>query len=257
MLHSPAIIGFIALVAAGILLAIYSARFVPGTVSRIGVAAVSFTSIFQPAEPTPPTEGGLAVVPTTSSTPPFTETLPESTVASTTPVTPVSPVAVVPTAPVKPVTPVAPTPGPQTTTTIPMGQTPVVPTYTGLPDLITTITEKGYLTTTETSSFVASSSVPRGGRPAVQFTIKNVGTNVTSGNWIFTAAIPSQYAYVYNSPAQQVLNPGESITYTLGFDQATPGENRSISITADAMNSVAESNENNNGYSVTITIPNP
>ncbi len=52
-----AVIGFIALVCLGMYLAIYSARFVPGTVTRIGTAAVSFASLFTGGH------SGIAVIP--------------------------------------------------------------------------------------------------------------------------------------------------------------------------------------------------
>jgi hypothetical protein len=45
-INGLAIVGFIALLVAGIALAIYSARFLPKTASRIGAAAVSLSSVF-------------------------------------------------------------------------------------------------------------------------------------------------------------------------------------------------------------------
>jgi len=126
-------------------------------------------------------------------------------------------------------------------------------TLTGLPDFIVTINEVGYLTTSTTDSFVASSTVPTGNRPAVKFTIKNVGTN-TTGSWRFSASIPTQTAYIFQSQPQQSLSPGDSIDYTLGFDQANRGSNQTISITANFDHAVAESNSDNNSNSAKITI---
>ena len=57
-----AVVGFLALIAAGMWLAVYSARFVPGALSRIDSAAVELSSLFSPA----PTS--LAIVPPTAST---------------------------------------------------------------------------------------------------------------------------------------------------------------------------------------------
>src|SRR5437588_318447 len=67
-----AVVGFIALIALGIWLAVSSARYVPGAVGGLGSAATYLGSIFTPA-PNP----SLSVVPTASTTP-FSE-------ASTTP----------------------------------------------------------------------------------------------------------------------------------------------------------------------------
>ena len=70
-INGLAVFGFIALIATGIWLAVYSTRFVPTIISRVGGAAVYLGSVLTPAsEPT------LSVVPTqaTSITIPFDET---------------------------------------------------------------------------------------------------------------------------------------------------------------------------------------
>jgi subtilase family serine protease len=145
------------------------------------------------------------------------------------------------------------TAGTRTSETIPLGGTVPTGTPYGLPDLTTSITAVGYLATTSADSFVASATVPAGSRPAVRFTIKNTGTNVT-GSWRFSASIPTQTAYIFQSQPQQSLAPGDSIDYTLGFDQANRGSNQTISVTANFDNAVAESNKNNNSASAAVTI---
>ena len=55
------------------------------------------------------------------------------------------------------------------------------------------------------------------GRYSVQFTVQNVGTNVTPSNWVFNAVLPTSPAYTYTSDAQRALYPGDKIVYTLGF----------------------------------------
>ena len=230
-------VGFIALVAAGMWLAIYSARFVPTAVNSLSAAAVSLGSFFVPAPDTT-----LSVVPTATTTIPFGEAT--STATST-------PVATT-TAPTNTVTP-TPTAGQQTTTVTQIGSGTTTPSLYGLPDLSTTITAIGYLATTSVDSFVASTTVPKGARPAVKFTIKNVGTNAT-GSWRFSASIPTQTSYLYLSNPQQSLLPGESIDYTLGFDQSNKGAAQRISISANYDNAVAETTTNNNGASATITV---
>ncbi|OGG39763.1 hypothetical protein A2118_01825 [Candidatus Kaiserbacteria bacterium GWA2_50_9] len=240
-----AIVGFIALVGAGIWLAVYSTRYVPIVVNNVGVAAVYLGSIFTPA-PGPT----LSVVPNASTTIPFGE------ISSTTPTTE-SPAS-------KPVAqkPVATTAGEKTTSTVQIGSETAVNTLSGLPDFVTTISAVGYLTTASADSFVASSTVPTGSRAAVSFSIKNVGANA-SGPWCFSATIPTHSSYLYQSQPQQSLNPGDSIDYTLGFDQAYRGADQMISVTANIANTantatcartVTESNTNNNSASAKLTI---
>ncbi len=236
-----AVAGFIALVGIGIWFAVYATRFVPSIVGSIGSAAVSLVSIFNPA-PSP----SLSVVPSTSSTTISfggTSTTTEEIGATST-----KPAAT----PVKTVVPT--TAGAQTTGTYPLGGTTGTSgTLYGYPDLVVHITAVGYLATTSADSFVANATVPNGSRPAVRFTIKNVGTNI-AGAWRFSASIPTQTAYIFQSQPQQALAPGDSIDYTLGFDQANKGSNQTISVTANFDNAVAESDTTNNSTSAVVTI---
>lgn len=236
-INGLAVVGFVALVVAGIWLAVYSTRFVPTVVNRIGTAAVYLGSVFTPSD-----EPTLSVVsnPTASTTISFGTT--NSTVSTTTPSTTTKPAP----------KPVAPTAGEKTDTTQQIsGSTPVV--LSGLPDLVVTINATGYVTPTSPDSFIASTTVPFGARTAVKFTIKNVGTN-TTGAWRFSASIPTQSSYLYYSPFQQSLNPGDSIDYTLGFDQAVAGSNKMISVSANFDRVIAESDFNNNSASAQLTI---
>lgn len=239
-----AVAGFIALVALGIWLAVYATRFVPSVVDGIGSAAVSLGSVFKPSP-----ESSLSVVP------PSTSTSTATTISSfgTTTVTATSSTVVAPpvSSPAKPVPVKA---GPQTTGTYAIGGSAAVPgTPYGFPDLVVQIHAVGYLASTSADSFIASTTPPAGSRPAVSFTIKNVGTNAT-GSWRFSASIPTRTAYIFESQPQQTLSPGDSIDYTLGFDQAIRGSNQPISITADFLKTVAESDENNNRASASLTI---
>ncbi|MDO8593808.1 MAG: hypothetical protein Q7R59_02845 [bacterium] len=233
-INGLAIVGFVALVVAGIWLAVYSTRFVPAVVNRIGGAAVYLGSVFTPAD-----EPILSVVPTpTAST---TISFGTSSSTTSTPTTPVS------------TNPIKTTAGEETNSTYQIDGTGSVPVLRGLPDLVINVVNIGYLTTTSSDSFVASSTVPSGARPAIKFTIKNIGTNVT-GQWRFNASIPTQSSYLYYSPFQQSLNPGDSIDYTLGFDQAIAGSDKMISISANFDHVVTESNFNNNSASAQLTI---
>lgn len=241
VVNTLATVGFIALIGASMWLAVYSTRFVPGVVGRIGSAAVYLGSVFTPA----PASLSVVPTPTASSTIlTFGEATSTTGVATTTkPATQT---------PAKPKT-VPTTAGEQTSTTQQIGGTATPAALTGLPDLIVTINAVGYLATTSAESFITSSIVPAGSRPAVNFTIKNIGTNV-SGMWRFSATIPTQSAYLYQSQPQQSLNPGDSIDYTLGFDQANRGTGQTISITANYDRGVTESNTDNNNASAKITI---
>jgi hypothetical protein len=236
-----AVVGFIALIILGLSLAVYAARFVPGVVNGIGSAAVYLGSVFNPA----PEDAALSVVPTATTTLPFgTATSTATTTVATNTATSAT------TRPYRPV----PSAGTPSSGTYQIGGSTTTPaTLHGLPDLIVTIDSIGYLSAASANTFVASSTVPSGNRPAVKFTIKNIGTNQT-GMWRFSASIPTSTFYNYQSQLQQSLFPGESIEYTLGFDQANPGSNKMISITANFDHAVGESNENNNSASAQLTI---
>jgi hypothetical protein len=226
---SLAVVGFVALVALGMWLAISASRYVPSTVSRIGAAAVALTSIFSPA--TPPSAGSASSTPSAAtSTPPA---------ASSTSAAPAAPR--VPT-----------TPGQETSSETQIGGSGA-PVLAGLPDLDVSVTAVGYLTTNSTASFVASSNVPSGYRPAVQFTVKNIGTNI-AGQWIFMASIPTTNSFVYTSLPQQALNPGDSIDYTLGFDSAAVGTGKTITITVNSDHRVTESNTNNDVATANVNV---
>ena len=230
-----AVVGFIALIGASMWLAVYSTRFVPGVVNRIGGAAVYLGSVFTPAP-----EPSLSVV----STPVASTTISFGEASSTISTTASSTTSTV-------TKPVSTTAGSQTNITQQISGTGVAPS--GLPDLAVTISAIGYLATASADSFIESSTVPSGSRPAVKFTIKNIGTNWT-GTWRFSASIPTWTAYVYQSAPQQTLSPGDSIDYTLGFDQANSGTNQMITITANFDHTTADSNPNNNSISAAINI---
>lgn len=227
-----AAVGFIALVAAGIWLAIYSTRYVPTVVNRVGGAAVYLGSLFVPAS-----EPGLSVIPAASTTPS------ENGTGTST----------VPGATTKPPAQTIPVAGQQTSNTYQIGGATTTRPFSGLPDLVTRINAVGYLATTSAESFVASTTVPAGKRPAVNFTVENIGTNA-SGPWRFSATIPAQTVFLFMSQPQQSLAPGDRIDYTLGFDQANRGPGQLISITANFDRTIGESNTNNNSASAQLTI---
>lgn len=231
-----AVVGFIALVVLGIGLGVYSARFVPAVADRIGAAAVYLGSVFTPGSSND--DPGLSVVPSTTAT----TTLPFGNATTTEPATKPA---------TKPVTGgTGTTAGQPTTTTYPT--TVRVAPY-GLADLTVTIISVGYLKSASPNDYVASDTVPEGMRPAVKFKVKNIGTNWT-GTWRFEATIPTRSSYTFKSDVQQSIGPGDSIDYTLGFDQADDGSDRAVTITVNSDNSVNESNKNNNVATATLDI---
>lgn len=239
LINALAVVGFIALIGASMWLAIYSTRFVPSVADRIGTAAVYFGSIFTPAP-----EPNLSVISTpVASTISFGTTTTQTTSTSTNTTS----------SPTKTVTqpkPIATTAGEKTSGVYQIaGTAPNI--LSGLPDLVVDINTTGYLASAD--SFIASSTVPFGSRPAIKFTIKNVGTNAT-GSWRFSVSIPTQSFFLYQSQPQQSLNPGDSVEYTLGFDQANRGTDQMISVTANFDRTVTESNPNNNSASAKVTI---
>lgn len=237
-MNGLAVVGFIALIAVGLFLAVSASRFVPNIVNGLGSAAVYLGSVFAPGPSSP------AAIATSTPFETSTSTISFGTEATTTEAT--STPAPKPYRP-----PVSRTPGPESTGTYALGtSTPAA--YYGLPDLIVRIDTIGYLATTSAESFVASSTVPAGSRPAVRFTIVNVGTNVAAP-WRFSASIPTSSGFIFQSQPQQMLAPGDSIQYTLGFDQPKTGL-QTISVTANFDKAVAETNPDNNSASANLTI---
>ncbi len=230
-INALAIVGFIVLIIIGMALAVYAATFVPRVVTRLNSAAVYLSSIFVPT----PSDVSLEVV-APGDTVPFPEA-PGAGIATTTPVAPATAPAAIA--------------GTPTTVTYPTVKP--TPALTGLSDLTIAISAKGYLTSSDTASFIKADSVPSGARPAVKFTVTNAGTNL-SGRFTFKAPLPTSSTYTFTSDSQDSLLPGEHIDYVLGFDRARTGDSRDITITVDPDNLIVEANERNNADSVTLDI---
>lgn len=236
-INALAVVGFIVLIIIGMAFAVYAASFVPKAVNSLNGAAVYLSSIFVPSD-----KAGIEVV-APGTTVPFAEA-PGAGIASTTATT---------TAPAAPATTGTPTAGTPGYAVYPTGGTNPNPVLTGLPDLMVDITATGYLTSSDTATFVKSDTVPDNMRGAVKFTIKNVGTN-TSGSFTFEAPLPTSSSYTFTSASQDSLLPGEHIDYVLGFDRAKSGSSRAITITVDQDGKIKEVSESNNSDSATVTI---
>ena len=236
--NALAIVGFVVLIILGMALAVYAATFVPRAVTRLGGAAVYLSSLFVPAE----TPAKLEVV-----VPGTVVPFPEAPVATSTSTPEVE-------TPTKPAQAPGAVRGTPTITTYPVGTVVTQPAVlSGLSDLTIAITTKGYLTSSDTTSFVKADSVPSGARPAVKFTITNIGTNL-SGRFTFKAPLPTSSTYTFTSDSQDSLLPGEHIDYVLGFDRARTGDSRDITITVDPDKLIVEANERNNSDSITLDI---
>lgn len=91
----------------------------------------------------------------------------------------------------------------------------------------------------------------------VMFDIKNEGGSAT-GEWYFMANLPADGGYLYTSPMQVSLAPGDHIVNILRFEQPVPG---AALIRVDPADLIHESNETNNealtGYGAPQPTPYP
>ena len=213
-----AIVGFITLIVLGIMLAIYTARFVPEAVSRVGSAAVYLAEVFTPAD-----DEGLTVVPQI----PFEENpIVATSTATTTP--PATPGFIAPAVPTTP----APT-------------LPAQPTYFGLADLSVQITAVGYLrNNNDINSFVATNDIPDDRDGLVKFTVSNRGTN-QSGTYEIEIKIKTGSATDTDTGDGFNLRPGAAVSSYATFDANRRGD-VDITLTVDSGNDVSDSNEGNN-----------
>jgi len=101
-------------------------------------------------------------------------------------------------------------------------------------------------------AFEAKNLVHQYSRGAVKFNVTNLGDKET-GNWYFSAILPSQGGYPFSSQMQPSLMPGSSIEIFMTFDQLAPGT-REISIHVDPYNNIRELNDYNNFASQFITV---
>lgn len=124
-------------------------------------------------------------------------------------------------------------------------QVPVTPysNPAGLADLEVRILSVGSIDP-YTGVIVPKGTLRKGERAAVQFEVKNVGDK-TSGNWTYSAELPTNPRYVYAGKMQQALMPGSSATVTVAFDRLVLGH-ATIAVKVDPYNMVPERNEGNN-----------
>lgn len=89
------------------------------------------------------------------------------------------------------------------------------PVPSGPPDLAVRIVGVGYIDPV-TDAFVVGAPNSPAALSAVQFDIINVGSGST-GNWSFSAVLPTGTGYTYRSPVQAPMGPGDHVLNTLRF----------------------------------------
>jgi hypothetical protein len=238
--NALAVVGFIALIIIGIVLAIYSARFIPVAFDRMGSAS-AISSLFKPSDDEPEldvisTGDEISFQPVATSTDSDNDDDDSDSSDTRKPATNTGTK-----------TPVA---GPTRTVRVPV-TTPAPAPY-GKADLTVDITAVGYCSSDRPSSFRESRDITDDRNGGVQFRVKNIGTNV-SGRWDFTYNVPTS-ATQRAETDQRSLNPGDAIEYTLCYEKPKAGDNRTITVKVDTGRDVNESNENNNSDSVEVDI---
>lgn len=155
--------------------------------------------------------------------------------------------------------PVAPSAGPSTTRIYPLGGTAAVQQSdpNGYVQFGVHIIDIGVVDRT-TGMFISSStpslSMATGSgqyRIAVRFAVENNGTK-TSPQFSFNAVLPTLPIYIFSSPMQQALAPGDRIEYTLGFDSFDTSSNHIFTVNVDPTSSVNEPNRDLNIIHYTV-----
>lgn len=122
---------------------------------------------------------------------------------------------------------------------------------TGKPDLAVKILEVG-IVNTSTNEFTATTTLRGTDRIAVRFEVRNDGT-VKTNSWYFNAALPTRPFYIFHSEGQSSLEPNDRIEYVLGFDSIEKKDGNAFVVNLDPTRSIAESMEDNNIASTTIS----
>ncbi|MFZ2593557.1 MAG: CARDB domain-containing protein [Minisyncoccia bacterium] len=120
----------------------------------------------------------------------------------------------------------------------------------GLPDLTVKILRVGVRNAS--GDVVEKSVFSVGDAPVVEFEVANIGTKIASG-WKFSATLPTNPAYTYESPAQDTLYAGAVANLSMSFDKLTTGAGI-IRISVDTQNGLVEAVETNNGASKQIVV---
>ncbi|MES2059826.1 MAG: hypothetical protein V4438_02230 [Patescibacteria group bacterium] len=116
-------------------------------------------------------------------------------------------------------------------------------------DLSVTITNVGTMDR-NTGQFYYTNSIYRGDKAAVQFEVRNNGST-NSGSFTWTANFPSNSNSTFTSSTQNSLAPGQTMTFTAGFDNLYVG---SQNVTVQLYPSGSDSNSSNNYASRSVYV---
>ena len=130
--------------------------------------------------------------------------------------------------------------------------TPIQPIYYGKPDLAIRVLQVGLLNQYTNQITTYQNQFSNQDMIGIKFEVRNDG-DANTGQWNFTAILPSYSTPTFNSNTQVSLKPGESIVFTLGFGNLANQTSNQITINVDPQNYVGESNETNNFLTSTIT----
>lgn len=119
-------------------------------------------------------------------------------------------------------------------------------------DIKVTIDEIGYIDPSS-REFVRSSRVKTTDRAAIKLTISNIGKSET-GNWYFTALVPTKNDRYRNSGKQISLKPGQKMGVTLSFDDIDPRGDQTFYFNADPRNEVKEVTKRNNTAQIKFNV---
>ncbi len=126
------------------------------------------------------------------------------------------------------------------------------PSYYGLPDLQVELVSTGIINR-YTGQYLATPYAGQNDEVAVQFMVRNVGTNV-SGSFRVRLNMPSSVTPFYESPYQQSIRPGDAILFTGSFDGPIYQGVNTGYITVDPYSQIQEVSKANNNLAVTFNI---
>lgn len=221
-MNGLAVVGFGALIIAGIFLAIYAARYVPETLSRLSSAVILSSG----EEQNPNDNEETPVVAPEEEEEPAEEEEEPATPSTGGPQVVTPPVAVSPNPPV---------------------YYPSQPALYGRADLVITNLEAGYF---RGSTFVEDNEVPENRDAAVRFTVRNNGTNVASG-WRVRVEVTNEDDVTGSGG---MLMPNGTQQFTLRIENPEEGEDLDIDIDIDYNDRVDETNESNNDRSIDLEV---
>lgn len=226
-MNGLAIVGFGALIIAGIFLAIYAARYVPETLSRLSGAVILSSDT---GTTTNESEGSGETPTVTNDT--------EDEPSVVTPAVPETPTVSKP---------------PVTGGPLIVPQSPRVvsnePTLFGRADLAIQNAEIGYM---RGSTFIEDNDAPSNRDVAVRFNVKNIGTNSASG-WRVRINVEGERPVTGSGG---FLMPNGTQNFMVRVENPEEGENLRVEIEVDYQDDLNESNERNNDKNLDIDVDN-